>query len=189
MHAPRRLDQPTSSAASAPRCAQFGTLTSEAFDLLYRASWPAIVDYLRFRIGPAEGVDVAADVFVRAWKARAQYEPARGAPEAWLWGIARNGAKDWLRRRGEHQDPLDRNLAMDTGLAEHGEQAEAMAHVAKAVAQLDPIDQDIVALRFGGGLSHRDIGATLGITEAGAATRLHRAVKRLRQIVEGRSSS
>lgn len=56
MNAPRRLGRPPTPAACAPERAQVGSLTSEAFEVLYRASWPAIVDYLRFRIGPAEAV-------------------------------------------------------------------------------------------------------------------------------------
>lgn len=189
MHDPHRLDPPPTSPAPASRRVQAGTLTTEAFEDLYRACWPVIVDYLRFRIGPAEADDVAADVFVRAWKARAQYEPARGEPTTWLWAIARNAAKDWLRRGAERSDPLDRSVALESGLAERGALAEAMSHVAAAIARLEPIDRDIVALRFGGGLSHRDIGATLDLSEAGAATRLHRAIKRLRRILEGRSPS
>jgi len=160
-------------------------LTPERFEALYRQLWPAVVDFLRFRIGPADALDVASDIFVRAWSARARYERARGEPESWLWGIARNAARDWYRGAAAPVELLSTHLAVDTGLTERGAEAEAMAQVAAAIAELEPLDQDIIALRFGGGLSHRDVGASVGLTEAATAVRLHRAIKRLRVALEG----
>ncbi|MEO8084770.1 MAG: RNA polymerase sigma factor [Ardenticatenales bacterium] len=161
------------------------TLRSSAqFEALYRTAWPRVVDYLRFRIGPDDAADVAAEVFVRAWKARAQYAPDRGEPEAWLWGIARNAARD---HRRAPRPPIDLDAVADVAdasLAEHGAGVEATARVAVALAMLEPIDRDIVALRFGGGLPFREVGAAVGLTEAAAATRLHRAIKRLRSLLE-----
>lgn len=186
MMPPHRTAQPQD--ATAPTNAGSITLTPEAFDSLYRQSWPSIVDYLRFRIGPADAADVAADVFVRAWAARGQYDPARGGPSTWLWGIARNAARDWFRGPIARVEPLAEDIATDAGLPEQGVRAEAMARVAAAVAQLEPIDRDIIALRFGGGLSNREVGQSVGLSEAAAATRLHRAIKRLRVSLEVRVS-
>jgi len=160
-------------------------LTPEAFETLYREAWPSVVDYLRFRIGPAQAEDVAADVFVRAWAARGQYDPARGVPGAWLWGITRNAARAWRRDRTVSPAPLDEDLADDAALPEQGARAEMMARVATAMMELAPLDQEIVALRFGAGLSHRSVGEALGLTETAAAVRLHRAVRRLRIALEG----
>ena len=39
-----------------------GALTPEAFEALYREHWPAVVDYLRFRVGPTDAADVAAAI-------------------------------------------------------------------------------------------------------------------------------
>jgi len=160
-------------------------LSEQRFEALYRATWPVLVDYFRFRIGGEEAVDAASDVFVRAWRARMQFDPARGAAEAWLWAIARNVAKDRYRRLETWAEPIASDLAMEASLVDDGARAEALAKVNAALAQLAAIDREIVALRFGGGLSHREIGAALGIGDAVAATRLHRAIKRLRQLVEG----
>lgn len=162
--------------------------SSEAFEAVYREMWPAVVDYLRFRIGQVEAEDVAADVFSRAWAARDQYDPHRAAPAAWVWGIARNAARLWWRGHAAPTVALTDDVAVDMGLLDRAVHADAMARVAEAVARLDPIDQDIVALRFGGGLPHRDVGAAVGLAEAAVATRLHRAIRRLRIALEGSES-
>lgn len=159
-------------------------LSSASFEKLYREAWPTVVDYLRFRIGPIDANDVAADVFTRAWQARDQFDPSRGTAQAWLWGIARNAATDRLRSPPQAAEELSDTMSVDTGLAERGERAVRMARVAEAVADLDGIDQDIVALRFGGGLTHREVAELVGLTEAAAATRLHRAIKRMRAQLE-----
>ena len=161
------------------------TLPPEAFEHLYNVAWPLVVNYLRFRIGPIDAQDVAADVFVCAWAARAQFDPARGTPAAWLWGIARNSARAWHRAGRAPSQSLPGDVIDDAAWAERAARAEIMGQVAAALTQLAPIDQEIVALRFGAGLSYRAIGESVGISETATGARLHRAVRRLRLAFEG----
>ncbi len=148
-----------------------------------------MVDYLRFRVGPGDAADVAAGIFVRAWAARAQFDPDRGSPAGWLWGIARNGARAWWRGRPRPVDVLANDFAVDAGLLEHGARAESMVLVSAALARLEPIDQEIVALRFGAGLSFRAVGDAVGLTEGAATVRLHRTIRRLRLVLAERQGS
>jgi len=46
---------------------------------------------------------------------------------------------------------------------------------------LDAREQDIVALKFAGDLSHAEIAKVLRISESNAGTRLHRALEKLRK--------
>ena len=160
-------------------------MSAEAFEALYREHWPAVVDYLRFRVGPADAADVAADAFAHAWKARGQYDPSRGVAAGWLWAIARNTANAWFRGRPRAAESLAEGLAMDASLVDLAARAESMARVAVAVGRLGVIDQEIIALRFGGGLPYRDIGDAVGLTENATTARLHRAIRRLRIALEG----
>ena len=54
-----------------------------------------------------------------------------------------------------------------------------------ALAALDGPDREVIALRFHGGLSQAELAAVLGISETAAATRVHRAVARLRRACDG----
>jgi RNA polymerase sigma factor (sigma-70 family) len=45
-------------------------------------------------------------------------------------------------------------------------------------------DQEILSLRYGGGLSNGEIAESLGISHNAVAVRLHRALKRLKKAVQ-----
>src|SRR3954467_2328439 len=48
--------------------------------------------------------EVTAAAFERAYRKRNRFDPRRGEPRAWLFGIARNAALDELRRRGRQAE-------------------------------------------------------------------------------------
>jgi RNA polymerase sigma-70 factor (ECF subfamily) len=158
-----------------------------AFDRLYRASRDDVYAYVAglLRDGPA-AEEVTASAFERAYRKRHRFDPRRGEPRAWLFGIARNAALDELRRRGRQAelaaDPADLDGApLDEG-AERSEQRLALR---AALARLAPRERELVALKFFAGLGNAEIAAVLGISESNAGTRLHRAVTKLREALDG----
>lgn len=46
-------------------------------------------------------------------------------------------------------------------------------------------DQEILSLRYGGGLDNGEIAEQLGISHNAVAVRLHRALRRLKRAVDG----
>jgi RNA polymerase sigma factor (sigma-70 family) len=60
-----------------------------------------------------------------------------------------------------------------------------MRRIRSGTERLRPPDREILSLRFGAGLSNREIGHRLGITANAAAVRVHRALARLRRAVRG----
>jgi RNA polymerase sigma-70 factor (ECF subfamily) len=154
--------------------------TASEYDALYRSLWPAVVNYLRFRVGVADAMDVASDVFARGWAARNAYDRARGTPQAWIWAIARNLGTDQLRRPPPRTEMLEAGLAADGDLADERALADDVDRMLAAVARLGPEDREVIALRFGAGVAHREIGAMLGHEPGTVAVRLHRAIRKLR---------
>jgi RNA polymerase sigma factor (sigma-70 family) len=55
------------------------------------------------------------------------------------------------------------------------------ATVAAALAELEPRERELVALKFFAGLSNAEIAAVLGISESNAGTKLHRVITKLRK--------
>lgn len=155
-----------------------------AFDDLFRNQWSSVVNYLRFRVGPYDAQDVAADVFTRAWERRHGFDGTRGNLSGWLWAIARNTATSKLRRQPPLSMPLEATDAA-RDLFEPADRSDDLAQVAAIMQRLGALDHDIIALRFGAGLAHRDVGEMLGISEDNVAVRLHRAIRRLRLEMEG----
>jgi len=49
------------------------------------------------------------------------------------------------------------------------------------MAGLEPRDRELISLKFFAGLSNPEIATTLGISESNTGTRLHRAIRKLRE--------
>jgi len=156
-------------------------INEQGFQDLYRAQVGPVYNYVRYRLGDAEAEDLTAAVFTKAWDLRSRQDPARGTPEAWLWSMARSMVADhqrWLRRRPA--EPLSDDLPADDDLSGEVLRGLAWEQLVQALARLPEPDRELIALRFGAGLSHRVIAAELGLTEPACAQRLHRALRRLR---------
>ncbi len=165
----------------APRAAEL------AFDRLYRSSRDDVYAYVSslLRDEPA-AEEVTAAAFERAYRKRNRFDPERGEPRAWLFGIARNAALDELRRRGRQAEltaePADlHGFATEEG-AEHSERRLA---VSAALERLEPRERELIALKFFAGLSNAEIAQILGISESNAGTKLHRAMTKLREACDG----
>ena len=54
----------------------------------------------------------------------------------------------------------------------------------RAVADLDERERDLIALRFGSGLSNREIATMTGLSDSHVGVILHRALRKLRQTLQ-----
>jgi RNA polymerase sigma factor (sigma-70 family) len=156
---------------------------SAAFDSLYRSSRDDVYAYVAGLLRDASAAEeVTATAFERAFRRRRRFDPRRGTPRAWLFGIARNAALDELRRR-RRQAELVREPD-DPGAQVGADETEASlrrAALAKALAELNPRERELVALKFFAGLSNSEIASVLEVSESNAGTRLHRVVTKLRE--------
>jgi RNA polymerase sigma factor (sigma-70 family) len=158
-----------------------------AFDRLYRSSRDDVYAYvaslLRDNMAAEE---VTAAAFERAYRKRNRFDPQRGEPRAWLFGIARNAALDELRQRSRQAEltaePAD--LAA-VGAAEGAEHSERRLAVSAALEQLQPVERELIALKFFAGLENREIAQVLDVSESNAGTKLHRAMTKLREACDG----
>lgn len=155
-------------------------IDAAAFNALYAVQLKPVFNYVRFRLGDGDAEDVTAGVFERAWAHRTDVDAARGSAEAWLWAIARNAVTDHLRWRAKAPVPLSGNLPASADPRDVALVRCEWTRTVAAIRRLPDVDQDIIALRFGGGRSHREIAALLGLGEANVAQRLRRALARLR---------
>ena len=153
------------------------------FEDLYRESAGAIFAFVAGMLRDRSAAEeVTAIAFERGFRARATFDRSRGAPRAWMFGIARNAALDELRRRGRvaelPPEPEDRTSAGPPELAEASARREV---VLRALDKLEPRERELIALRFDGGLSHAEIAEVLDITATNASTMVHRVVTKLRK--------
>jgi RNA polymerase sigma-70 factor (ECF subfamily) len=138
--------------------------------------------YVAYRIGDgAEAEDVTSATFERALRYRASFDARRGTPAAWLIGIARRCIDDALAARSADVPP-----SAETRSAEdlEGETLRRLS-VRAAVATLTPRERELIALRYGADLKARQIAELLGERTNTVEVALHRALGRLRTLLEG----
>ncbi len=155
------------------------------FERLYRSSRDDVYAYaaglLRDRTA-AE--DVTATAFERAYRKRGRFNPERGNPRAWLFGIARNAALDELRRRGK-QATLSAEPADPASDGGGGERSELRLLLEQALGKVSAGERELVALKFFAGLSNGEIAALVGISASNVGTRLSRTMDKLREACDG----
>jgi RNA polymerase sigma factor (sigma-70 family) len=158
-----------------------------AFERLYRSSRDDVYAYVAslLRDGPA-AEEVTAAAFERAYRKRNRFDPERGEPRAWLFGIARNAALDELRRRGRQAELTAEPADLESFDSPEGaERSERRLAVSAALERLDARERELIALKFFAGLANAEIAQVLGIGESNAGTKLHRAMTKLREACDG----
>jgi RNA polymerase sigma-70 factor (ECF subfamily) len=152
------------------------------WDAVYAEHLPRIYNYFRFRLAAEADVeDLTARVFEKAWSARDRYRRDLAAFSTWLYRIAQNVSVDYLRSRHTHA-PLEAALEVvaDRTPADDEERRSDLARLAALTATLPDRERDLIALRYGAGLSNRAIAPLVGLTESNVGTILHRTVQTLR---------
>lgn len=142
--------------------------------------------YLARRLTPAVADDLVAETFLVAWEHRTRYDPARGSPRAWLFGIATN----LLRHHARTEAATLRALARSAGRADAAHPPDVAARVdadragrslAAGLASLRAEERDVLLLVAWAGLRPVEIAAALDLDDRTVRTRLHRARTRLRK--------
>jgi RNA polymerase sigma factor (sigma-70 family) len=137
--------------------------------------------YVAYRIGDGpEAEDVTSNTFERALRYRDSFDPRRGEAAAWLIGIARRCIDDALARRV----PVLREAAETAAPGDLEDEAGLRDELRGALRRLEPRDRELIALRFGGDLTAPQIAETMGMTTNAVEVALHRALGRLRSLLE-----
>lgn len=138
--------------------------------------------YVAARLGPgSRAEDVTSDVFERALRYRASYDPSKGEPISWLIGIARRCVTQ-ERERDSSTVPLH---DLPGAVEDLAEAAVLRVSLAQAVAVLDERDRELIALRYGADLTAREIGELLLMRTNTVEVALHRALGRIRAALDG----
>ena len=141
----------------------------------------SIYAYVAYRIGPGhEAEDVVSETIERALRYRDSYTPSKGSPTAWLIGIAKRCLLDASRVR---LNPASGFEAADDWADDVAGVAVRRIDLQRALARLDEREQELIALRYGAGLTAREIGEIVQLRPNTVDVTLHRALARLRRFL------
>jgi RNA polymerase sigma-70 factor, ECF subfamily len=157
--------------------------TEPDWEQVYAEQLPRVLNFFRYRLGDtADAEDLTARTFEKAWNARHRYRRDVAGFATWLLTIARNVAIDHLRANQRHE-PLDEAFAVpspdvtpEQRLLHHSD-AERLGAL---LATLPARQRELIAMKYGAGMTNRAISRATGLSESNVGTTLHRAVESLR---------
>lgn len=161
----------------------FSAASTADFEALYREQMPRIYNFFRYRLGDeALAEDLTASTFEKAWQKRGLYRHDLAAFTTWLFTIARHTAIDYYRQK-KSEVALDEieHFHASENLDERIQKEADLATLQFLLAQLSDRDRELVALKYGAGLTNRMIAQLSGLSETNVAVILHRIILKLRQ--------
>lgn len=135
---------------------------------------------------PHEAEDVAQEAYIRVYRGLPGFrEEARF--ETWLHRVVTNAAFTHLKRRGRFGEVLaegqEERVEGVVDPKASVEQALDRDELKRALDGLSPALRVVTVLKDVYGLPVRDIAAEIGISEAAVKVRLHRARKKLKDVL------
>lgn len=138
---------------------------------------PALLAYLRRRVGPDDAPDLVGETMVVAWRRVAELPADAESARMWLFGIARGTLLNHARgerRRWALADRIRDHVPASAPPADEG------AEVRDAITRLDPEAGELVRLVHWERLTLAEAAELLGVPASTARGRYARAKEELR---------
>lgn len=159
------------------------------FSAIYEQCLPVVARYVLARVHDRQlAEDLTGDVFERAMRGWPTFRH-RSAACTWILGIARHVIADHWRQSSRQPLSLDALQMSPVAGAESAPESQVQKrdeaeHLKRAIAQLSEEEQDLLALRYAAELPFGEIASLLGKREGTIRVRVHRALGRLRGVLE-----
>ncbi|MEL7497504.1 MAG: sigma-70 family RNA polymerase sigma factor [Planctomycetota bacterium] len=153
-----------------------------------------LLRYAKHFVGDIETArDVVQDTFLQL--CRNPNEELRSRLAQWLYTVCRNRAIDVIRKEKRMKRAADQGSTSSEPMAnaitdpadqrpgprDVAEQAEDATGLMKQIGQLPDRQQEVLRLKFHGGLSYKEIAQVMGLTSTNVGFILHTAISKLRQ--------
>jgi len=155
----------------------------EAFAELYEEHFDPIYRYILMRVRDrAEAEDLTQQVFLSALEALPSYK-WRGAPfSTWLFRIAHNRVIDYRRKMTRFKSSSEAGLiSTEPDPATAAEREMELARIQRVLKELTPLQQEVIGLRFTGGLSTAEVAQVMRKSEGAIKALQHSALVTLRK--------
>jgi RNA polymerase sigma factor (sigma-70 family) len=148
-----------------------------------------VYGYFAYRLSSRDDAeDLTQLTFERALRAWDRFDADRATVAAWLFAIARNLLVDHYRRdRSRHEEAIGNGEVGEAvlGYQEPEERGLGISpDLAAALERLAPRSREVIALRFGGDLTAREIAPLTGLSLTNVQQILSRSLRRLRAELE-----
>jgi RNA polymerase sigma factor (sigma-70 family) len=161
----------------------------QAFEEAYRTLGPLVLGYLARYVPRPDVEDVLQRVFYELWRVHDRFDPNRSL-RAWVLGIARKRAVDYLRKRRDVVVDLEsmREISGDDG-REIAERFAWADEVRAALDMLPELQREVLELAYFFGYTQSEIAVALDIPLGTVKTRTARGLQRLAGLLENSRGS
>lgn len=166
----------------AERTFEGDTEAAEALLRRYRAPLFGVLARLCRDLSDAE--ELFQEAFLRALASKHHYDPARRF-KPWLFTIALNLARDRLKRKSHPATPelLPNHELPEPAARDLESDWVRRADLLRAMSQLSDAQREVVLLKYFEGMDEPEIAETAGIPRGTVKSRLHHALRRLRDLL------
>ncbi len=164
-------------------------LTQAQFGAIYADTVARVFAYSRRHCGSELAEDVVAEVYLTAWRRRAELPHD---PLPWLLVTARNCARNAIRgrmRRTAVADLLDSAARREPPAESTASAAIDRVQMLRCLARLSEPDREALLLTAWDGLSGADAARVAGCSPKAFSARLQRARTRLAALLDGPAPS
>ncbi|MEJ2748247.1 MAG: sigma-70 family RNA polymerase sigma factor [Anaerolineae bacterium] len=154
-----------------------------AIATLYDGLFPGIYAYTRMRLPTtADAEDIVSETFLAVVDRLPDFQwQHSGSFRSWVFQIARNHIANFYRRNGHRTTvPLPEAAhalaTAPTALEDSFVQKQSLDHLLLKINELSPRRQEVVLLRYFGGLRNNEIAAALELDERTISAHLSRAL-------------
>ena len=167
----------------------------QAFSELYTIFFPRVYNFIFGRVkDPTVTDDIVSLAWEKMFRNLAEYDPSRAAFSTWFMRIALNVMTDYYRRPQHKQetrwedffDPADEHEPTPEGrvLEEEGK-----ADILRALDDLPERERRVVALKYWSDMGNQEIADLLDLKPNHVGVILHRALGKLKQIMEEKENN
>ena len=170
--------------AETEQLSRLDTQPEEAMTALVK-QYTALVCHVagKYLADPEDVKECVNDVFTEVYLHRAEFSPEKGSLASWIGTIARNRAIS-LYRKQRKDPPLPKDGAETEPFGPDGTaNLEQAMDVEQAISQLNDTDQQIIRMKYYGGMSISEIAETLHIPYETVKKRHTRSIKQLRRFL------
>ena len=154
-------------------------MTADQFRSLHDHTAHELLAYLLRRTAdPDDAADCLAETFLIAWNKRDQIPSGAGQARPWLFGVARNVLRR-TRETARHRSAAVTALARE--ISQIPVSAVTETPITRALAQLSPLDREIIEMLAWDDLTPREVATILELTPNVVRIRSHRARHKLRE--------
>jgi RNA polymerase sigma-70 factor (ECF subfamily) len=158
------------------------------FTELFNAHHTQVLAYCRRRLAADVAEDAVADTFSAAWT---NLDHLRNDPLIWLFSLARGAVSHQRRRLARIARLNERSASLEPAVAtpDHAESVAWQEAFDAAFEQLSETAREVLRVSVWEGLSASEGASVLGCSTTAFKVRLHRARRRLRQLLDADAPS